>query len=120
MAKYTTDHIKPTMTDKDVLEFCKTGFIILKGVVDDSVNKKVFDYLEDHSGFAPSEILQEDYFVSEVLMNKETTGIVRSLLGESFALPVMIANHRSVGVKKVVGGWHQDAGAQVYPPACNY
>ena len=37
---------KPTLTDKQVLEFCKQGFLLLEGVVPDEINRKTLEYLE--------------------------------------------------------------------------
>ena len=31
-----TDNIKPTLTDEEVLEFCKTGILTLEGVIPDA------------------------------------------------------------------------------------
>ncbi len=101
----------PTLTDSDVLEFCKKGYILLEGVVSDDVNHKVTQFLEEHPSYEPSEILQEDYFVNDVLLNPQVAGAVRSLLGKQFALPVLISNHRAVGQRNVVGTWHRDGGA---------
>lgn len=112
--------IEPTMTDKDVLEFCQNGFVLLKNIVPAQTNEKVTAFLEEHNGFAPSELLDEQYFVNDVLLNSQLVGYIRSLLGERFALPVMMANHRAVGMKKGTGGWHQDACSIADPPSLPY
>ena len=31
---------KPTLTDTEVLEFCKNGYLMLEGVVPDEVNRR--------------------------------------------------------------------------------
>ena len=43
--KHTYD-CEPTMTDTQVLDFCKKGFLMLEAVVPDEVNKKTCDYCE--------------------------------------------------------------------------
>ena len=40
---------EPTLTDQQVIEFCQKGFIILEGVVSDEVNRRVSDFLDEHS-----------------------------------------------------------------------
>ena len=35
---------KPTLTDTQVLEFCKQGYIILEGVVPQKINEKVSEF----------------------------------------------------------------------------
>ena len=36
------DNVKPTLTDEEVLEFCKTGILTLEGVIPDSTNRWIF------------------------------------------------------------------------------
>lgn len=112
--------ILPTMTDHDVLEFCRNGYILLNNIVPSETNKRVSDFLDKHNGVFPGEILDEQYFINDVLLNPHLVGFIRSLLGANFALPVMMVNHRGVGVKKVNGGWHQDACSIVDPPMLPY
>ena len=38
----------PTLTDTQVLEFCKQGTIVLEGVVPDETNHRAFAYLDEH------------------------------------------------------------------------
>lgn len=115
-----TADIQPTMRDSEVLEFCKQGFILLPGVVPADVNRRLFQYLEEHPDREPSSILEEEDFVRGVLLHPEVAGIVRSLLGKQFALPYLISNHRQTGINRSVGGWHQDAGSLLDPITCNY
>ena len=42
------DDVPPTLTDSQVLEFCKTGILALTEVIPDSTNDWVFDYIEDN------------------------------------------------------------------------
>ena len=98
----------PTMTDGEVLEFCKNGFLLLEGVVDDDVNRRVTEFLDQYPGSEPSEILKEDWFVEAVLMNPSAAGAVRSLLGAHFHMPILMSNHRVQCPNPDVGGWHVD------------
>ena len=47
---------KPTLTDSQVLEFCKQGYIILDGVVPKEINEKVCKYLAGKVSPNPSNI----------------------------------------------------------------
>ena len=101
-----TTNCEPTLTDSDVLEFCKTGYLPLVGVVPDDVNRRVVEWMDEHAppidpgDFAnhePNEILEEDWFVDGVLLNSEAAGAVRSLLGQGFTMPTMMASPRYIG-----------------------
>ena len=48
------DNVKPTLTDEEVLEFCKTGILTLEGVIPDSTNRWVFEYLDEEGADPPS------------------------------------------------------------------
>ena len=50
----------PTLTDSQVLNFCRAGFLMLEGVVPDEINTRAFDYLDEHPDHTPLEILEED------------------------------------------------------------
>lgn len=109
----------PTLTDRDVIDFCRNGYLILPGVVPDEINKKVVDYL-DHvdSTYEPTPIMHQDWFVEGVLMNPRAAGAVRSLLGRNFTLPVIISNHRGA-LPSGPQGWHRDGGS-LYTPKLEY
>ena len=73
-----THDCDPNLTDSQVLEFCKTGYLPLEGVVPDDVNQRVVDFMDDHAphiepgDFAnhePNEILDEDWFIDGVICN---------------------------------------------------
>ena len=36
---------QPTLTDSQVLQYCRDGFLQLKGVVPEEINQRTFDYL---------------------------------------------------------------------------
>jgi len=101
----------PTLTDAQVLEFCKNGFLMLEGVVSDDVNRRTLDYL-DASEYPvqhePTEIMEEHWFAKGVICNDEAAGAVRSLLGCDFGLPILMSNHRVACPAPVTGGWHRD------------
>ena len=118
--KPTVAGVKPTLTDHDVLQFCKTGFYVLEGVIPDSTNEWVYEYLDhEHpaAGNPMSGIGAEERFVEEGLLHPEVAGAARSLLGDNFALPDQMATHRLVEPKKI-GLWHMDGGAQ-FERTCN-
>ena len=98
----------PTLSDHEVLDFCKNGYLLLEGVVDDEVNRKTSEFLDEHPTSEPSGILKEDWFVEAVLMNPAAAGAVRSLLGAGFHMPVLMSNHRVQCPIADVGGWHVD------------
>ncbi len=108
--------IKPTMTDQDVLDFCKKGLFVLEGVIPDRTNHWVSEYL-NQEGNDSQTLLEEERFVEEVLLNPKVSGVTRSLLGERFQLPDWMANHRLVGPQKTKN-WHMDAGSK-FERTCN-
>ena len=97
-----------TLTDSEVLDFCKNGYLLLEAVVDDEVNRRTTEYLETDSGHEPTGILDEEWFVNGVMVNPAAAGAVRSLLGTDFHLPVLMSNHRVQCPEQAVGGWHVD------------
>ena len=114
----TTD-CKPTLTDSQVLDFCRNGYLYLEGVVDDEVNLKATDYCNAEEHYEPSGILQEDWFIEGVILNEQASGAIRSLLGANFHLPVLMNNHRTKGLLDGFSGWHVD-GNSMFAPAVNY
>ena len=90
----------PTLNDSEVLEFCKRGFLILENVVPDTINQKTIDYLEARASSnakqpgEPTELLGEDWFVDNVILSSQGAGVIRTLLGLNFGLPILISHHR--------------------------
>lgn len=113
-----THRCEPNLTDRQVLEFCRNGFLLLKGVVSDETNQRTFEYLESDSHYEPSGILKQEWFVENVILNSAAAGAVRSLLGDNFGLPIVMSNHRAEG-KLPAQRWHRD-GASRYGPELNY
>ena len=129
----------PTLTDTEVLEFCRNGFLILEGVVPDEINRRTCDYLNGDipanpsfipEGFTnedmerirdshePTTLILEDWFIEHVLTNPQLAGALRSLLGKNVGLPVLLSRH-SVECPAPAQGWHHDADC-VFGPEVNY
>jgi hypothetical protein len=108
----------PTLNDRQVLEFCKTGFLMLEGVVPDETNRRTIAYLDEHPEPEPTQILNEAWFREQVILNPQAAGAVRSLLGADFGLPILMSNHR-VRNPQPSQNWHRDGGSQ-YGPALQY
>ena len=108
--------IAPTLTDSEVLEFCKTGMLKLEAVIPESTNEWVARFVDKEVDRDPlvavqNNLLAEERFVREVLLHPEVAGVTRSLLGERFQLPDWLANHRLEG-PKAERPWHVDAGSK--------
>ena len=98
-----------TLTDTEVLEFCKTGILVLEGVIPEETNQRVRDYYGDGDAIPQktSNILHESWFIDNVVLNPQVTGTVRSLLGKDFVLPNQLAVHRNKA-PKIGQRWHRD------------
>ncbi|MAG35694.1 MAG: hypothetical protein CL878_05545 [Dehalococcoidia bacterium] len=108
----------PTLTDTQVLEVCKQGYLILEGVVPEEINQRTLAFVEANPSGEPTEILDEDWFVEQVICQPEAAGAVRSLLGRNFVLPILVSNHRTE-MPAEAQRWHRDGGSQ-YGPAQHY
>ena len=104
----------PVLTDSQVLDFCRTGFIMLEGVVPTEINLRTVGFLEEHPQGEPTAIFAEEWFVDNVILDAQTTGIVRSLLGPGFGLPILISNHR-VQCPMGAQNWHHDGDSDFGP-----
>jgi hypothetical protein len=111
----------PTLTDRQVIDFCRNGFLIFPGVVPDEINQKVVDFLDNgDSTYEPTPIMEQAWFVEGVLKNPQAAGAVRSLLGRDFTLPAVIANHRgALPWVPPAGTWHRDGGS-IYTHTLEY
>ena len=107
----------PTMIDTQVLEFCKKGYLMLEGVVGDDINRRTVEFVETR-GSEPSEILEQDWFMDNVILQPDAAGAVRALLGRDFGLPVLVSNHR-VTCPSPRQQWHRD-GNSPHGPALRY
>ena len=100
---------------------------MLEAAVAPEVNRRCLEWLEGYSGpdaptigrsGEPSEILLEEWFVDGVLTCPAVAGVVRSLLGAGFGLPINMACHR--GACPGPGQpWHHDGDSQ-FTPELNY
>jgi hypothetical protein len=108
----------PTLNDQQVLDFCRDGYLVLKGVVREEINQRTVDFLERCNGPQPDQILAEEWFAEAVLKNPQAAGAVRSLLGANFRLPGMMANHR-VTCPLPAQAWHRDGGS-IYTRRLDY
>jgi hypothetical protein len=115
----TIHDCEPTLRDRQVLEFCQTGFLVLEGVVPEAINRRAFDYLGTKTHYEPTEILCEEWFIENVILNPAAAGAIRSLLGRGFHLPVLMSNHRVQAPAPAVGGWHVDGNSK-FGPELNY
>ncbi len=103
---------EPTLTDQQVIEFCKHGFMMLEAVVPDDVNRQTTEFVDRQPQMEPNAILGEEWFVDNVVKNPQAAGAVRSLLGKDVKLPMMMSNHRVQCPHAAEGGgWHRDGGA---------
>jgi len=109
-----THDCPPTLNDSQVLDFCRTGFLMLEGVVADGINKQTLNYLKANESPTLSPILNEPWFVEAVICNPQTVGAVRSLLGSDFRLPGLMSNHREQGPFRAAW-WHVDGGHMERP-----
>ena len=60
----------PTLTDQQVTDFRKNGFLILEAVVPDEVNRQTLSFLDEYPSMDPVEILNENWFVENVIKNR--------------------------------------------------
>lgn len=117
--KPETHDCAPTLTDSEVLDFCRTGYIYLPGVVDDDTNRRATAHCEGDNQGEPTSILEEDWFIDNVILNPAAAGAVRCLLGWNFHLPILMSNHRTIGTVEGLDGWHVDGNAR-FSPEVNY
>ena len=104
----------PTMDDKAVLDFCRTGYLMLEGVVPGQVNERVMAFCDGAGGGPGHAPTDENWYIENVIVNPALTGVVRSLLGRDFGYVQFAASHRMVGPYGPQH-WHRDGGA-VYGP----
>ena len=108
----------PTLSDTEVLEFCKNGFLMLEGVVPEEINNLATKHADENSVLEPTELLEKDWFVEDIILNSSGFGAARSLLGSNVGLPRRVSNHRGDGPVPAQD-WHNDSGSK-YGPELNY
>ena len=103
-----THDCKPTLTDSQVIEFCRNGHLALPGVVPDDVNKQAREFMDEYHAetgrFQISRLLEEDWFLEQVIRNPEATGAMRSLLGPNYREPEWLAWFRGEGPEPLGSG----------------
>ena len=58
---------EPTLTDQQVIEFCKNGFMMLEAVVPDEVNRRTTEFVNRNPENEPIEIM--DGWLARIAMN---------------------------------------------------
>ena len=63
---------EPTLTDSQVLQFCREGHLLLKGVVSDEINQRTCDWLDGEipanpSGTSPVSMRSPEIFPAKKL-----------------------------------------------------
>lgn len=122
MSRIATYNCKPTLTDYQVLEFCKKGYIMLDGVIAPETNQRVVDWIDkwqmdgpklpDHPGHDKVDsLLDEQWFQQEVLRNPQGAGVMRSLLGANYVEPTWLSWYGG-GEPGPPGQWHVDGGSR--------
>ncbi len=114
MTKNRTYDCDPTMTDSQVWEFCRDGLLVLEGVVPHNINQRTIEFFDQANSPKANLILAEDWFVDNVILNRQAMGVVRSLLGRDFELPRFMTNHRNP-CPGPAQHWHRDGGS-IYGP----
>ena len=95
----------PSMTDTQVMEFCKQGFLVLEGIVPREIDLKTLAFLDafyatqptdlpERTATIPTDLFSENWFRDNVMLHPQVTGVLRSLLGKDFTLPDFLSNHR--------------------------
>ena len=106
--------IAPTLSDTQMLDFCRQGFLVLESVVADEINERVCEFIgrQPYAGgnggaFEDEGLLEQAWFVEHVLLNPQAAGAVRSLLGKNASLPTWMYNHQA-RCPKAAQTWHRD------------
>ena len=96
--------ILPTMNDDAVMDFVASGYVVLKGIVDEDFNRHCSTASK---GAQVSALINSPEFVREVLLQAQIAGVVRSLLGADFLVPTRGHNHL-FEAPHVGQTWHSD------------
>ena len=67
----------PSLDEFGVIDFCKNGFLLFPGVVSEEINERTIEFIETNPGpvdYEPSHILDEDWFVKNVICQPEAAG----------------------------------------------
>ena len=99
--------IQPTMNDKQVMDFVFTGYVMLESVVSEAFNHQC----ETVPAGGMSDFVCTDEFRRNVLLHPEVAGVVRSLLGSNFLVPIT-AHHHLYEAPHQGQTWHSDGLAE--------
>ncbi len=115
----TSCDCKPTLTDTQVIDFCRNGYLMLEGVVPDDVNRQAREAMDAQRAESGSlrqmaHLLKEDWFVDGVIRNPDATGAMRSLLGADYREPDWLLWFRGEGPEPA-GQWHIDGDSKWGP-----
>ena len=95
--------IEPTLNDEQVMRFIHDGYLTLEGIVDPAVNRACEAVPAGHL----TEFVCSAAFRREVLLQPQVGGVVRSLLGADFLVP-MSAHHHLYQAPHEGQTWHSD------------
>lgn len=95
--------IEPTLDDTGVMDFVFNGYALLEGVVPEGFNR----HCANLSGGGIGEVIESAEFRREVLLQTKVAGVVRSLLGPDFYLPLEGHHHLFEGSHNGQT-WHSD------------
>ena len=117
---------KPTLTDQQVIEFCRQGYLELPAVVAPQVCAKIREYFHEQESRGDmaemsnaDALLKEDWFVQGMVLCPPVIGAIRSLLGANFGLPSAMSNHPGKCPDPDTLNWHIDGG-NMHTFALNY
>ena len=79
---------------------------MLEGVVPDEINQRTTQFIDQ---YGHRTLLEKDWFIDNVLLNSQVVGVIRSLLGPNFRLPVKLPNHWAK-CPLPAQAWHRDGG----------
>ena len=110
-----------TLTDSQVVDFCRRGYVMLEAVVPDEVNQRVVEWLDRKYHETGGEdfrqvgdLANQEWFHEGVLRNPQATGAMRTLLGADYEEPNWMTWFRSEGPSPA-NQWHVDGGSQFGP-----
>ena len=111
---------EPTLDDRQVVEFCRTGHLMLEGIVPEVLNRQAMEWLAERNaaqraarqpaGGMANELLQERWFVDGVVRAPQAAGAIRSLLGADYHEPEWITDFTAAG-REPANQWHVDGGS---------
>ncbi len=96
-------NVEPTLNDSQIMQFIHNGYITLERIVDAEFNRTCDSVPGGHL----SDFVCTDEFRRNVLLHSEVSGVVRSLLGENFLVPISAHHHLFEGAH-LGQTWHSD------------